>query len=296
MAKRVKVDVDGQPEELLREIDEATMDVTEHNVQPPPTFTVAPPPPNTIPVPDKESAIARFRKKTGFGTTPEPERVSPPPRGKGKTSAKSEPVLPSPGLSEDKLKFVDGTSGLLSEVMVAVMVWIFTIPGGEFSVLAPGYEEARAIIEPLLRIYARHSKLVKEISPDYTDLAAAITALAGYVHVSYLLLDNIRKDKEANGGQVTLQHIRPDYRTNGEYSGESRGYTTESQAGPGYNNNGRTPVHEPAEVYNEPAKGRGYAAPKPPDDLTPEQRRNYESLQRLSQRDYENRARRSGRL
>lgn len=295
MAKRVTTNVDASPEDLIREIDEATMDVTQHEVKPSPTFTVAPPPPNTIPVPDKEGALARFRKKTGFGATPEPEKVAPV-RGKGKSSAKGDPVLPSPGLSEDKLKFVDGTSGLLSEVMVAIMVWIFTIPGAEYSVLAPGYAEARAIIEPLLRIYARHSKIVKEISPDYTDLGAAITALAGYVHVSYLLLDNIRKDKEEHGGQVKYQHQRPDYGTSGEYSGETGGYTAESQAGPGYNDNGRTPVHEPAEVHTGDTQSRGYTAPKPPADLTPEQQYAYARLQQLSQRDYENRARRSGRL
>lgn len=230
-----------------------------------PEFTVAPDaipvesqviPPDGLPSEDEQASILkRIYEKLGL-------------------NVKAAIHQPSPPMTQEKDHFVHTVGQLGAQMVSALMGWVFSIPGWEYSVLAPHAEEAQRIIEPLLRIYARHSKVVGNITPDMNDIIESLTALSGYALVSTQMLAMIKEDKARNNGQVTTQsQVRPSFTTT--RPDDIRRNTS----------NGYQPVEDSAPADTQFTR-----------DLTDDERRNYEALLVLTERDYQYRARRSGRV
>lgn len=235
-------------------------------------------------------------------------------------------------LTNDKIKFTDDGSQLAAALVSSVLGVMFSLAGQEYEILAPSKELAYRMIHPMARIYARHSKVVTEISPDYLDISSAIEAIGEY---AIAVMDGVREIKwmKANG----YVYQRP--------SGEPRPNSSATRPEPEqqYSNQAGQPQSEPEPVptveryaVNEPGRsGRGYridpsyqaqngisdevagsydvrgpsstfgqggqnderrgsAVPQPVGNLDTNQRYQYEALSLLRQRDLNHRRRRAG--
>ena len=264
----------------------------------PPVFKVNDAVVGSIPDPQKISAMERIRQLAGIKPNPQGETYKPTP------------------LTGDVLKAAHSVSDIIAGITSGVLGWIFILANPEYGYyLAPSKEVAKEIIEPLTHIYARHNKFVKEVSPDVIDLTNSVTALNRYIEHSWKLLQEIRKDKEEHG------RVTGDYRTAEELNNARNGSihpgnaVNYEQPGESYSNRpyeGETGLASDyarrvasrrssfaGDIRNEANDNTGngrYVPPITPDNLTEEQQSAYAKLQLLSKRDFENRARRSGRL
>jgi len=224
-----------------------------------PNFTVAPeeipPASNGLPTEEEQkSTLNNLYKKLGVKID----------------QLKNAPVEP---MTPEKDKFVRSSSHMIALVLSSVMTWVFSVSGVEYGVLAPSEEEAERIVTPFMRIYARHSKLVSTISPDYEDAVEGLTAISGYISVSMQMLQIIREDKAKNDGRISKAQVRPSFKS--ARQDDIRGYTA---------------------TGNEHVENNGSTDAVDTSNLTDEQRYNRDMLRQLTERDIQYRARRSGRF
>lgn len=196
----------------------------------------------------------------------------------------AQPVF-SAKLDARRQQFVDSATPTLSLAFMAVAAWLWGRIGPEYSVLAPDEKVAQKIVEPLLRIYARHADFLTDVNPDVADVGASMFALVGYVHVSLKLYQQIKQEKEAvnEGNQASAGR---GWRVYGPDAAEGRA----GDQGDRY-----APVQR-ASGGNGSVNGAndGYPGGVNLPHLTDKEQRQFEALSRLSQLDYQHRARRSG--
>src|SRR5260221_390970 len=113
---------------------------------------------------------------------------------------KAQPVF-SAKLDAKRQNFVSSASPTISLAFMAIASWLWGRIGPEYRVLAPDDTTAQRIVDPLLRIYARHASLMTDVNPDVADVGASMFALVGYVHVSLKLYQQIKleNEEEADG-------------------------------------------------------------------------------------------------
>ncbi|SRR6266700_7816385 len=188
-------------------------------------------------------------------------------------------------LTEKQQRFVDATSPTIALGFMTVATAIWSKIGPEYSNLGPDEEVALRIVTPLLRIYARHNTFLVDVNPDVADIGTSLFALVGYVNVSMNLYAQIKKDKEEEyeqSGHYQNGYYRPRNATTTE-NGANR-------AGGRY-----TDVRE-RDRQDDRSNGANVRSGEDIDssDFTKEERQ-HAALLRLSQMDFEHRARRSGR-
>ena len=101
-------------------------------------------------------------------------------------------------LSEEKIKFTEDGSRVVANIAASILGIMFSLAGPEYELLAPSQELAYKIVLPAARVFARHSKVVSEISPDYLDISECLVAVSEYIRGVF---DGIREIRElkANG-------------------------------------------------------------------------------------------------
>lgn len=236
-------------------------------------FDVEAAPEGLIDPPADESAISKVLRKIGL---------------KGNASANDEPAPRasfSPKLNKHQQSLYDSFAPLAIQGFILVAGWTWARMGEDYQALAPDEQTSTRIIGPLMRIYARTSKIGTELNPNHADAAASMAALIGYVWTSYGLYKQIRAEKEEayNDG---YQHIAAADNVRPIGQSENR----PSYADPGRGVNG-------AGDGNGRAASRSNGPTQPGVDLSKlseAERAAYEKLSRLSALDYASRARRSG--
>ena len=191
----------------------------------------------------------------------------------------------SPPLDARRKQFVESAAPTASLAFMALAAWLWGRIGPEYSVLAPDEKVAERIVTPLLRIYARHANFMTDVNPDVADVGTSMFALVGYVHVSLKLYQEIKAQKEADdeGGQT---------------GANGRGWRVygpdAAEGGAGNEGNRHAPLQR-ASGGNGSVNGTndGYPGSINRPDLTDKEARQYAALSRLSQLDYQHRARRS---
>jgi hypothetical protein len=226
-----------------------------------PSFTVAP---DDIPLEQQTHLPTEEEKKSTLESLYEKLGISV-------KEALASPALP---ITAEKEQFVTDTSQLLAKIVSAVSMWLYSIPGIEYSMLAPDEQQADAIVRPLMRVVARHSKVVANVSPDYLDITSSIKAMSDYANHSMQLLMQIREIK-LHGGQYP---------------------TNEREASSGISSNGHNPIQGHPPNGENASQIDGLTPAVDTRNFTDDERRNYDALRVLAARDYAYRARRSGRL
>ena len=193
-----------------------------------------------------------------------------------KVGVKAKEFITSPPqeITPEKQQFVNTTTRLSARILSTVMSWGFSVFGWEYGLLAPTHEQAAKIIEPAMRIVARHSKIVGNVSPDIEDGIDCLTAISDYAVVCMQLMEEIREDKKANNGRYTGNNIN---------ARETRTSNSPPRSTPirGYPTNGSQHTEN------------GEATPAvPTDNLTYYEQYNATMLSRLRERDFAYRARR----
>lgn len=192
------------------------------------------------------------------------------------------PPVFSAKLNEKQQRFVDATTPMLALGFMSLAAFLWGRIGSEYSILAPNDVVARQIIEPLLRVYARHAQFVQEINPDMADVGASILALVGYVNVSLSLYQEIKQDKEEyEQGYSNNRRYRPASAptTESRTSNQGGGYADIQRSSNGHAESNGGNVRDDKRVNR--------------DDLTDKEAKQYAALSRLATLDYQHRARRS---
>ncbi len=205
-----------------------------------------------------------------------------PEKGKRPT-----PLPLSGKLNAKQQRFVDAAAPTVALATIALASWIWTQIGPEYTELAPDEAVARRITEPLLRVYARHQSFLVDVNPDMADILTSTAALVGYAHVSLRMYAHIKSEKEF-------------YEQEGHYPGNGNGHTRtgprEPESRPGHASDRYADVRRGGGQDADTAGGNGGT---PPDidslNLSDKEARQHAALSRLSQLDFEHRARRSGR-
>ena len=203
----------------------------------------------------------------------------------GMGDKKDTPAVVTAKLDGKRQQFVDSMTPLagLGFITVAGIVW-YRI-GPEYKMLAPDEPTAQRIVEPLLRIYARHASFLAEVNPDWADAGASLFALVGYVHVSLSLYQKIKEEKEAFDEQNGPGAYRA-YRTGAATAG--------TENGNGHQNGRYADVQGASQGHVGANSQNGRTATLDRGALTDKEQRQFEALSQLAQRDFESRARRSG--
>jgi len=200
-----------------------------------------------------------------------------------KDDAKTQPVL-SAKLDAKRQQFVDSATPTLSLAFIALAGFLWDRIGPEYGQLAPGEKVAERIVQPLLRVYARHANFLTDINPDVADIGASMFALVGYVHVSMQLYAHIKKEKEDYEESNGITNV-----------GRYRQFTGNENTGsdPG---NRHAAFHRSSGV-NDSVDGTNarHTPGVNGSHLTDKEQKQFEALSRLSELDYQNRLRRSGR-
>jgi Homeodomain-like domain len=235
-------------------------------------FEESPAPPEQKNIVD--SALSSLKGMLGISEGDKPKKAPTPLSGK---------------LDSKKQAFVDAAAPTVALALIAVAAWMWGHQGADYALLAPDEEVASRIVTPLLRVYARHASFLTDISPDMADVGASLLALVGYVHVSLGLYQQI-KQQEQNYEYDQEQEGRDDagrrraYRVAKSESGArnaGRGYAAVS------GNGGAGAAHNVR--YDGGAGGVNRL------NLSEKEAREHAALSRLSELDYQHRARRSGR-
>lgn len=195
-------------------------------------------------------------------------------------------------LNEKQQLFVDSATPTLSLAFIALATYLWNQASGNPDIgtlLAPDEKTAQRIVEPLLRIYARHASFLTDINPDVADAGAAMFALFGYVNASMKLYQHIKEQENeqaqnGNGNGVGRGGNWRDYRP------------ATAENGASHAGSGLADVHG-ASGANGSGNGAngGHPGSIPVPHLSDEEARQYAALSRLSAMDYQYRARRSGR-
>lgn len=229
---------------------------------------IAPPPTEQVHIPtedEKKSTLEKMYARLGVKAK---ELVT-------------EEVLP---LTDEQLRYVSRTSLLAARIFTSIAMWGWSIFGVEYQIVAPTVQHSQKMIEPIFRIVARHTPVVGNISPDVDDIIEATTAISDYALYAMAMMQQIREDKLEHNGRYTgtftstdrfnTGEIRPS--SNGSRSNDIRGFTT--------------PSNEPTE------NSRDAEHTHPEDHLTDNERFNRDALSLLRARDFQARARKSGRV
>lgn len=207
---------------------------------------------------------------------------------KDEKSAKSPPIV-SAKLDAKKQAFVDAASPTLSLALMSLATWLWGKIGPEYSHLAPDEKVAQRIVEPLLRVYARHADFLTDINPDVADIGASLFALVGYVHVSLGLYQQIKQEK---------LDYEQGYSQDENISGiRRRAAATESEDRAGNASRGYAPIQRPSygNIGANGGNARTANTVNQP-NLTDKEARQHAALSRLSELDYLSRSRRSGKV
>lgn len=184
-------------------------------------------------------------------------------------------------LTAKQQSFVDATSPTLALGFISAATWVWTRLDDKYCVLAPDEQVALRIVTPLLRIYARHQTFLVDVNPDVADVGASVFALVAYIHVSYKLYVEIKRESQED----------EEYRDrNGSYAPTA----TEGQS--------RYPSNRPTDVSRRdrehtPTTGLngGTTQSVSGADIPTKEERQHAALLRLSEMDYMHRLRRTGR-
>lgn len=190
--------------------------------------------------------------------------------------------VPSAKLTKAQQSLYDSFAPLAIQGFIICAGWGWSLLGEEYKVLAPSDEVAEKIIAPLMRIYARTSQITASMNPNHMDAAASLAALIGYVWSSLMIYGHIKEEKAAyeQGIDTRNNGFRPfDTRQNGHDNEDDRRDVTRANT-----SDGRAAV--PGNGHDEPGVNLS--------NLSESERRAYEKLSTLRQRDFESRARRSG--
>lgn len=185
-------------------------------------------------------------------------------------------------LDAKRQAFVDAISPTAALALILLSSWLWKKVGEEYGELAPDEKTAQRIMEPLLRIYARHSKFMVDINPDFADFSASMLALAGYVRVSIKLYEEIKRDQEYEDEDYRVRQFRQPERNS---AAESR---------TGQQSSGQTTVFRQYRTNDPATRGnvRNGDAFNPA-NLSEKEAAQHAALSRLSALDYQHRARRA---
>jgi hypothetical protein len=202
-----------------------------------------------------------------------------------KGEKKQAPPL-SAKLDPKRQAFVDNITPTLTLAFIAVATAMWQRIGPEYKQLAPDETVANRIVEPLIRVYARHAVFLTEINPDVADIGASVFALAGYIYASLALYQKIKEDKEAYEQAQSPGPYNRDYRnpaaTENTANNPVNGYADVSRTSQG-------------DVRGHSQNG-GDAHDISRTRLAPKEQAQFEALSRLAELDYQSRLRRSGYL
>lgn len=211
-------------------------------------------------------------------------------------------------LDGSKIKLVEDGSEMAANVLSGVLGVIFALAGEEYSLLAPSKDISYKMILPASRIWARHSKIAGEISPDYVDASACLAAVAEYTRT---VMSGIRQIRELRAQGYVFYANPPE-----QQQASSNGYYTQPPESSGTGASATSPGYEPdarqngayvsatrpvdtggyAPDHSQPRSNLGTTSTVVNANLTEEQRRNHEKLRELTNRDRQHRLRRAGYL
>ena len=213
---------------------------------------------------------------------------------KAKVRVKEEVSKPVQELTPERQKTVKVFSSLVAHLGSSALVFVYTIPGAEYGCLAPNADELFRIIEPLLRIYARHSKVIQNISPDAADVTESLTALGAYMEVSIMLFRQIQQEKKQYGAANIYQRPGTGSDVADELTGSGQANYEETPV------SNETPRPDNIRRYPRPdnvsSQNGAITNAESGRDLTADQQFQRDRLLELTNKDVEHRLRRSGRL
>lgn len=200
-----------------------------------------------------------------------------------KQEAKKPPLPLSAKLDAKQQKFVDAVSPTLALAFMSIAAYLWGRIGPEYAALAPDENVARQIIEPLLRVYARHADFLIDVNPDVADIGASVFALVGYVHVSLSLYQKIKQEEQEYEEQCHTRESRHRAAT-----------ATASENGTGNAGRGHADVFRSngSNGASNGSNGRGTVGVDIA-SLSDKEARQHAALSRLAELDYQHRARRS---
>lgn len=249
----------------------ATQDVQEA------VFDVEEAPDDTFPTEEKEGAFSKIAAALGLKTDTSEEKEQRP--------------LPAAKLNKQQQAIFDAWTPLAISGFVLCAGWCWRKIEPEYGhLLAPSDEVATKIVAPLMRIYARMSKIGTTLNPNHVDAAAAMAALVGYAWTSIGLWQEIQTQKaqeqEQNGSTTARNNVID--------SQLRASPIATDEDGTGNQNNGRSHIRRHAANANGASTVNGNSEFFDINNLTDVERRAYEKLSVLRERDYASRARRSG--
>lgn len=248
----------------------ATQDVEEA------VFDVEDAPEDTFPAEEKEGAFSKIAAALGLKNDTSEEKEQRP--------------LPAAKLNKQQQAIFDAWTPLAISGFVLCAGWCWRRIEPEYGhLLAPSDEVATKIVAPLMRIYARMSKIGTTLNPNHVDAAAAMAALVGYAWTSINLWQEIQTQKaqeqEEHGSTARNNVIDSQLRASPIATDEG---------GAGNENARRSHIRRHAANANGASSVNGAGEFFDISNLTDVERRAYEKLSQLRERDYASRARRSG--
>lgn len=236
-------------------------------------FDVEDAPEDTFPTEEKQGAINKVFSALGLKSdTPE---------------EKEQKAYPSAKLTKQQQAVYDAWTPLAISGFVLCAGWCWKRIEPDYGhLLAPSEDVANKIIAPLMRIYARMSKVGTTLNPNHVDAAAAMAALIGYAWTSVGLWQEIQQAKQENEANGSTANTA---------STELRARSVDAnQSGDVNADPGRSHIRRHAANGNGNSTVSGAADGVNLGNLTEVERRAYEKLSTLRERDYQSRARRSG--
>jgi hypothetical protein len=206
-----------------------------------------------------KEALHSVLSRLGLASEDEPGKVS--------EAEKKQPRRA--GLRKAQQEFCDTVTPIAVLAFVALMSWFWGRLGTAYRALAPDDETATKIVAPLIRVWARTTKISAKIDPNMTDILASLAAAVGYAFSCIETYTLIKKDLEAQNVQST----------NARQTGDLSSYA-------GWNdiqtsNGGYDQQNASVQAINNGS-------------LTEGERRHFERLSRLREQDIAYRARRDG--
>lgn len=219
-----------------------------------------------------DTALGSLKNMLGISDQEKPKTPKTPLSGK---------------LDAKRTAFVEAVSPTLALAVIAIAGWMWSHQGADYVLLAPDEEVATRIVTPLLRVYARHASFLTDISPDMADVGASLLALVGYVHVSLGLYQQIKQEEYEREQEEFDPQSRRAYRAGGT--------AAQSESGARRTWRGSAPVQRASNGTAQSNDSHdGHSASVNQLNLSDKEARQYAALSRLSQLDFDHRARRSG--
>ena len=201
-----------------------------------------------------------------------------------------------PKLNKAQQSIFDSFSPLVVALFIFCAGTVWTKIDAEIGpILVPDKDVAEKVIHPLVRIYARHSKIAAALDPDTVDFSAAMAALVGYAWTSLSMYQEIKKRKEL-GYEDTQTEPDINTRRNGSISDTARdNYSSSSKNGHDSTSHRRNATRADSSINGANNDSVGFANNFNASNLDANERYQYEKLSQLRSLDIASRARRSGR-